>query len=156
MAIFMLIVGIAVTMFNYVSAQVRDNQEEDFMNTVASSSSEMLLRTEGSPRNWTQDGVRSIGLASNGLMNKSKVVGFVTMDYGESRSAMKIKPYEMLVTFRGINGSLLVMDGTVLAAGTEPPGSAQVSRSQRSGIIADGDVRTVAIMEVVLWREKTI
>ena len=152
MGIFLTVLGISLVIFNYVSLRIIDNQEEDFMHTVATATADVLINTEGSPRNWNETNVKSVGLESNGLLNRSKVIRMVGMDYDSLRNALRIKPYEILVTFNSINGSVLNLSGTELKTGNAPAGKSQIVTIQRSALIVNGSSRIIAVTNFVLWR----
>jgi len=151
-SIFLLVLGIALVMFNYVGFQVRNNQEEDFMHITAMATTNLLIKTEGSPANWSGGDVKSIGLVTDNLLNQTKVIEFVGMNYDTARSTLKIANYEMKVTFNDINDTLLNLDGTDLTIGTDPITESQVIKLQRTAIISDGNNRIPTVMEFVLWR----
>jgi len=152
MGIFLTVLGISLVIFNYVSLRIIDNQEEDFMHTVATATADVLINTEGSPRNWNETNVRSVGLESNGFLNRSKVIRMVGMDYDSLRNALRIKPYEMRITFNGINGSVLNLSGTELQIGTEPDVKSQIVKIQRSALITNSSSRIIAVVNFILWR----
>src|SRR3989344_8472611 len=105
MTIFLIVLGISMVMFNYVSIQVRNDQEENFMHIVAITTADLLIKTPGLPDDWNEINIKSLGLASNELLNQSKVVRLVNMNYDTAKSGMKINQYDVLITFNYINGT---------------------------------------------------
>jgi len=152
MAIFLLVLGISMVMFNYVAIQVRNNQEEDFMHIVSLTTADLLLKTEGYPKDWNESNVKSIGLATNDLLNESKVVRFVNMSYDTAKSGLKINQYDFLITFNDINGTALNLSGINMSIGIDPVVESQVVKIHRSTIIDNGTRRIPTIISIVLWR----
>jgi hypothetical protein len=151
--VFLLAIGLSVFMFNSSIKQIKNEQEEDFMHVTAVSVSELLIKTEGSPKNWNSSNVKSIGLASGDLLNQSKVIEFVNMSYDSVRNIMNIKQYGMKMTFNSINGSVLNISGTEMQIGSDPPNNSQVINIKRNTLITDGGERTIALMNFILWRQ---
>jgi len=152
MAIFLVILGISMMMFNYVSAQVRSNQEEDFMHIVAITTADLLIKTPGLPDDWNETNIKSLGLVSNELLNQSKVVRLVNMSYDTAKDGMKISQYEILVTFNDINGTVLNLSGMNMSFGIDPIIESQVVKIQRSTLIDNGTNRIPTVINLVLWR----
>jgi len=152
MTIFLIVLGISMVMFNYVSIQVRNDQEENFMHIVAITTADLLIKTEGSPPDWNENNVKSLGLASNDFLNQSKVVKFVNMSYENGRNAMKINQYDVLITFNYINGTVVNINGSNMTFGLDPVTESQVVKIQRSALISNGENRIPVVMTLVLWR----
>ncbi len=151
--LFFIVLGILVAIIDYVGTQTRSSQEEGFMYTVANAVSDLLLNTEGSPKDWNNSSARSVGLASGELLNQSKILQFVNMNYNTTKSTMKIKQYEIRVTFNRISGTAMNINGTELITGPEPAPRSHAVKLQRSRVMADeNNNKSIVIIDFILWK----
>lgn len=151
-SMFLLVMGMSIVAMNYIDGQLKSNQEEALMRTAAVTASEVLLKTEGSPREWNTTNVKSVGLLSGEFLNESKVIAFVSMDYSPARSTLGIRQYELYVNFTSINSSILNLRGRELSFGSDPIVSSQIIKVQRAALIDSNGTRKTAVINFVVWR----
>jgi len=93
--------------WNYISADVVQNQELKELQLKVMTLSDSLIRTPGIPVGWNESTVQVIGLAyDDNTLDEYKVNEFVNMSYSKARSLLGIVPYEFYFEVKDINGTL--------------------------------------------------
>lgn len=104
-AIFIAILVMVLPLWNYVETQVRSNEERMDMESSLMIVSDVLIKTQGLPENWSASNVRSIGLADEeGILNTTKVLNLINMSYDNVRDLLGIKNYELYISLKDIDG----------------------------------------------------
>ena len=104
-AVFIAILIMVLPLWGYVESQVKGNEERRDMESSLLIVSDVLTKTHGLPFDWNESNVRSIGLAGKeGVLNITKVLNLVGMDYDNAREILGINNYGLYISFRNIDG----------------------------------------------------
>ena len=146
---------VVITLFfvwNYTTYQNTEQMLFSEMENKAIITADTLIRTRGFPEDWNPSNVQLIGLAEEeNVLNQTKLISFVTMDYSEAKRILGVPSYEFFFQVAHLNGSQASAQGTDLVIGTDPTGVANttiVVPIERN-ILFD---HKVAKMRFMLWR----
>lgn len=148
--IFMLMVGIVVFAWNY---SIQNSSEQVNLNVLENDVlmiSDTLIRVPGMPADWNDSSVKVIGLADKeNVLNATKVVQFVDMDYSMTKSLLGIPNREFYFEIRYPNNTVMEIGGKSLTKGINPGGSSvkAVVPVERY-VILNGKIAKV---EFLLW-----
>jgi hypothetical protein len=148
--IFMLMVGIVVFAWNY---SIQNSSEQVNLNVLENEVlmiSDTLIRIPGMPAGWNESSVRVIGLADKeNVLNATKVVQFVDMEYNKTKSLLGIPNREFYFEIRYPNNTVMEIDGKSLTKGINPGGgSVKVIVPVERYVILNGKI---AKLEFLLW-----
>lgn len=118
------------------------------MESKALDMSDALIMTPGSPADWSLADVEVIGLSQEeGMLNASKVLSFIGMEYEQAKLKLGAGIYEFYFRLRDENNQTLQIDGMPAEAGSYPSDAELVVPAERY-VVVDG---TPATMEFMLW-----
>jgi hypothetical protein len=148
--IFTFVVGIVIFAWNYAIRNSADQVNLNILENDVLMISDTLIRVPGLPERWNESNVRVLGLAmEENVLNKTKVMQFVGMDYDKIKYLLGIMGYEFYFEIRYPNNTLMWMDGTALNKGTDPTGeNTTIIVPAERYVILDGKI---AKMELFLW-----
>ncbi len=125
-------------------AQVRLDEMQDRSIYV----SDLLVRSPGSPENWTAGSVTLVGLASSEkVLDEGKVYQFTQMDYDSAKSVMDIGQYEFYFSLEYTNSSVVMVNEIEAVAGTYPS-DAYVTVPIERHVLLDG---SIVRMKLYIW-----
>lgn len=115
-------------LWDNITEKINSAEQYKEMDTLATDITEQMLRTPGSPIDWNETNVYSIGLADEDrVLNESKLLAFVgmyntTVRYRDNQFFMNLGPYDFFINFTYLNGTQLVVNETTIATGLAPEG----------------------------------
>ena len=150
--IFFLILVVLFFVWEYTAYQNADQMIFNDMENRALNTVDTIIRVKGFPEYWSESDVEIIGLASEeNVLNESKIVMLVNMDYDEARRILGISGYNFFFQLLYLNGTQSYSNGTALMTGIDPTGlsnSTAVVPIERY-ILFD---HRVARLSFILWR----
>ena len=124
-----------------------NDMESRTLNTV-----DTMIRIKGFPEHWNETTVEVLGLASEeNILNETKIVMLVNMDYDDVRRIMGLYPYQFYFQVLNLNNTQAESGGTALVTGLDPTvytNSTAVVPVERY-ILFD---HAVAKLRFMLWR----
>lgn len=150
MVIFALMMGIVIFSWNYAIQNSTDQVNLNVLENDVMMISDTLIRVPGLPEDWDASSVRVIGLANEeNVLNKTKVIQFIGMDYNQTKSLLGIANHEFYFEIRHLNNSVMEISGTNATKGTNPiDQDTTVVVPVERYVMINGDI---AKMEFYLW-----
>lgn len=146
--IFSLILLSILFIWNYTNAEISERLEFKKMKTLALFISDILIRSTGIPENWEENNVKVIGLAENeNILNKTKVLRFINMDYNTSKRVLGIQLYDYYFKLEDLNKSIIYINQTPVIKGIYPDNVSLIIPIYRYGLLDDAIVK----MTFILW-----
>lgn len=103
--LFIFILILILPLWNYVETQVRSTEDRRDMESSLLIMSDVLTKTSGLPNNWNTTNVRSIGLSDKaGILNRTKVLNLINMDYDSVRNLLGVQTYQMYILLEDVEG----------------------------------------------------
>jgi hypothetical protein len=119
--IFFLILVVLFFVWEYAAFQNADQMIFNDMQDRAMTTVDTIIRVKGYPEDWNESSVEVLGLASDeNILNESKILMFVGMDYPEAQRLLGISDYNFYFQLIHLNGSQSYANGTALVAGIDP------------------------------------
>ncbi|RKZ16927.1 hypothetical protein DRQ17_04865 [bacterium] len=152
--IFISITLFAFFMFAYINQHTSEHNEIKDIQYLAVSLSDTLVRSRGLPEAWTPSNVNVIGFVTDcdtfcdNILNKTKVMNFISMDYETIRDLLTTKKYHFYFDLRYANNSLINVGGTPVQKGFYPSVTTVTVPVQRF-VLFDGKI---AKMNFIIWR----
>ncbi|MBI4021538.1 MAG: hypothetical protein HY369_04810 [Candidatus Aenigmarchaeota archaeon] len=156
LVIFVTTVVLLLFAFNLLLADAASQQRLTVMQDVGLEVTDGLLRSPGVPDGWTAGTVEVIGFARQvpvtnfsidvfeNILNDTKVIAFVGLDYDTSQQLMGISNYDYFFRMEHLNGTVMTLQGTGLTAGVEPTAAAKnVVDVDRYAVLGGSLVRMV-------------
>jgi len=150
--VFFMIVIVLFFVWEYI---VYQNTEQMIFNEMESKGMfivDTIIRTPGYPVNWDAGNVEILGLATDeNVLNESKLISFVSLDYDDSRRLMGVPSYNFFFQIVDLNGTQSQASGVDLVSGSDPVGmtnSTVVVPTERY-VLFD---HKVAKVRFILWR----
>lgn len=148
--IFALMIGIVIFAWNYAIRNSADQVNLNILENDVIMISDTLVRVPGMPEDWNESSVRVLGLAEEeNVLNKTKVLQFVNMDYNQIKILLGIANREFYFEMRYPNNTVMDIGGTSLNKGIDPVGqNSNVVVPVERYVILNGNI---AKMEFFLW-----
>lgn len=119
--IFVIMVAIVFFAWGYAVQNSTDQVDINVIENEVLTISDSLIRVAGIPADWNESTVRVIGLAEDeNVLNATKVVQFVSMDYGSVKTLLAIRQYEFYFEVSYLNDTVMEIGGKALTAGVHP------------------------------------
>ncbi len=123
LVIFSLIVGLLLFAWNHSIQGTASQVSLHTIENEAITISDTLIRVPGIPADWNASSVEVLGLAEEeNVLNDTKVLRFVGMDYNLSKRLLEIANMEFYFSVRYPNDTVMQLNGTSLVKGTDPLG----------------------------------
>ncbi len=150
--IFFLILMVLFFVWEYTSFQNTDQMVFNDMESKALNTVDTIIRVKGFPEDWNESSVEVIGLASEeNVLNESKILMFVNMDYGEVRRLLGVSGYNFFFQLLHLNDTQAYSNGTALVTGLDPTGLSNTTAVVPVDRYILFDHR-VAKLRFILWR----
>lgn len=148
--IFAFVVSIVVFAWNYSTQNSMDQVNFNILQNDVMMISDSLIRVSGLPEDWNDTNVQVIGLADEeNVLNSTKVLRFIGLDYGFTKSILGIGNYDFYFDIRYPNNTIMEISGTTLTKGIHPVGQdSRIVVPVERYVILDGNVGK---MEFFLW-----
>ncbi len=149
---FFMILTVLFFTWEYTSLQSNDHVMFNDMESSALTLADSMIRSRGFPRDWNGSNIQVLGLASEeNVLNETKMLMFVQMDYGDAKRILGIPAYEFYFRILHLNGTQAWANNTELLTGLDPTvfqNSTMVVPIERC-ILFD---HSVAKLSFMLWR----
>jgi hypothetical protein len=153
--VFFTALSIVLLAWNNIQRDFFSRENARFMEESAVNAAELLLRTSGSPDNWSLNDVRLVGLANESrILSKRKVLDFLELmdaenstvcsdgaNYECNRHLIGLGAYDFSINFTDVQGNALFINDTILYAGLAPNDSSNHLTVARAAIFQDDIVR---------------
>ncbi|MBI5061048.1 MAG: hypothetical protein HZB67_01940 [Candidatus Aenigmarchaeota archaeon] len=151
--IFLVVLVMIIPLWFYVDLQIRTSEESKEMEDRLVRTSDVLIKSPGSPENWNATNVLSIGFSSGDRqLNTTKIISFLDMNYQDSKKKLGIEGYEFYLYFNHLNGSLVTFGGKNFSYGMNYTQAAgEIHKIERIVILKDTGA-ALSVMNLVLWR----
>lgn len=148
--IFAFVVSIVVFAWNYSTQNSMDQVNFNILQNDVMMISDSLIRVSGLPEDWNDTNVQVIGLADEeNVLNSTKVLRFIGLDYGFTKSILGIGNYDFYFDIRYPNNTIMEISGTTLTKGIHPVGQdSRIVVPVERYVILNGNVGK---MEFFLW-----
>ena len=118
-AVFALVFTVIMFAWNYSTQKNAERTVFKDLQNTGLMVSDVLIRIPGSPPDWNESNVKSLGLAvRENVLNESKVKEFVLMDYSKAKALLGIVDKEFYFRMEYLNDSVMEYDGITLEKGT--------------------------------------
>lgn len=116
-------VGVIVS-WNTTVNQIEDVNARNAMERAALGASDLLVRHEGNPSNWTFTNVIVPGLSDGppNVLSESKAYELLFLDYTRAKELLGI-PYEFYIEINKTLGTAFVVNGNETVYGLRPSGA---------------------------------
>lgn len=112
--IFAFVSGMLIFAWNYATINSMDQVNLNIIENDVIMISDSLVRAKGVPLNWNKTNVNAIGLAEEeNVLNKTKLIQFLEMDYDLLKSVMGIGNYDFYFGLKYINGTVVEDYGVI-------------------------------------------
>jgi hypothetical protein len=119
--VFFMILTVLFFTWEYTTIQNEDQLIFNDMENNALTITDSMIRTRGFPEYWNDSNVQVLGLASEeNVLNETKILMFVQMDYDSSRRVLGIPAYEFYFQVLHLNDTQAQANGTDLVQGLDP------------------------------------
>lgn len=133
-AIFLIVISVILISFNRISGQSR---QEDLAADLESSSlfaTDVLMKTDGFPTNWTNTTVIVPGFLENGTISRRKVSNFTQLDHNKAKYMLGLSYFDFNMSVTYLNGSRVFNESGGSATSFE-----RLSVTDRVGVM-DGQI----------------
>ena len=119
--VFFMILIVLFFTWEYTTFQNTQQMVFNELENKALITTDTLIRTKGYPESWNDSNVLIIGLASEeNILNETKILTFVNMDYDTIRSILGIPSYNFHFQVLNLNDTQARAQGTDLVHGYDP------------------------------------
>jgi hypothetical protein len=119
--IFFMVLIVLFFAWEYSAVQNTDQIIFNDMESRALNTVDTIIRTGGFPEHWNETTVEVLGLASEeNILNETKIVMLVNMDYDDVRRIMGLHPYQFYFQVLNLNNTQAESGGTPLFTGLDP------------------------------------
>ena len=147
-SIFLLFLGVLLPLWSHMQGSMGEQNRQVFMENKIVIVSEILSKTEGSPKNWNKTNVKSIGLLTGENLNKTKVDTLMRINYSKSKEILGLNGFDFYLNITDYKNNNFKVNGNNMVYGKFPNNSEYISRIQRLMTYNE----TVAVLELILWR----
>ena len=121
--VFFMIMAVLFFVWEYTAIQNEDQMIFNDMENNALTLADNMIRTRGFPEYWNESNVHVLGLASEeNVLNETKILMFVQMDYDHSKRILGIPAYEFYFQVLHLNNTQARANNTDLVQGLDPLG----------------------------------
>ncbi len=157
LVLFMVVLVMVLPLWDDIRFQTLSDSEQRFLQTRALSVSDILLRSPGSPGDWNESNVLSIGLANEEhVLNISKVhslFNLLNSDYDRAKSLLGIPAYQLNISLTDATHSPLVLSGNRTEFGTDSSSARDVFIVTRIALLQlNATTRQMVNLNVIVWR----
>ncbi len=143
--IFSVLVIITMMYWNNYNSKLEKSAEFNIINTEAFQISNALIKSKGSPEDWSQDNVKVIGLAeSDRVLSEDKINLFVSMPINKTKEIFQMHNFNFLFILRKFN------EDVILSYGYNKSSPLRSISVRRYVTYNNGD----AIAEFNMWEER--
>lgn len=157
LTIFLIVLSLALPLWDQVRAQTLATVEQREMQARALQVSDILLQSAGSPSDWNEATVQSIGLADEPhVLNASKVGAFFNLlngRYDAAKSLLGIPAYELNFSVLDNTRSPFALEGNLTSFGRPASGILNVFVVTRMAVLQlNATIRKMVDLQVVVYR----
>ncbi|MFH1750780.1 MAG: hypothetical protein ABH863_03820 [Candidatus Micrarchaeota archaeon] len=158
LAVFLVAFLIISPMWGSVNYQVQNQEMSRDMQATALSATEILLRTKGSPQDWDNNSVKSIGLVESEerilSANKSRYFFlYMATNYSDAKFRLGAGAYDLGSQVTDRNGDVIFYDGVNFTSGAIPDDAREIANVQRLAILKYNDTSQEFVnLRVIVWR----
>lgn len=147
--IFFLVVSVTIFAWNYTINKNTEQVNFNEMENKALMISDIIIRSQGQPPDWDTGNVQTIGLASEeNVINQTKTLQFITMDYNIIRQLWGIRSYNFYLEMQYINGTTIQTNGNNITKGTYPINTSRFVVPVERYVLYNGKVSKLSF---ILW-----
>lgn len=144
--IFIFVLFTMIPVFGYVNSQIEASENIRYMQSYSLRLSDSLMG-EGSPRDWNESSVKSLGLSSDNALNSTKILAMLEMNYTKVRDIISINNYRFYFSVSDADGSVVNLGGRNLSYGEEIASPENVVKIQRITILN----HSIVLMNIFVW-----
>ncbi|MFA6035420.1 MAG: hypothetical protein WC759_00490, partial [Candidatus Micrarchaeia archaeon] len=105
--IFGIVLVLLVPIWSTLTAQIREAEVRKDLQIATSAIADLLMRSPGSPANWSVDDVMSIGLANSAHeLNTTKLLRLRDIPYEDAKTVLGLDAYNFSINVSERNGML--------------------------------------------------
>ena len=144
LSIFLIAGAIVVVALYEFNNDADEKNKFNNMYITAVKASDILVKSEGLPKDWNSSNLTVIGLAeSDRVISPSKVNRMINLSYNVTRRNLGLYPYEFYIALKNITGSKIIEYGNNF---TDEAGAIRVISSRR--VVYNGEA---AIFDLQVW-----
>jgi len=148
---------IVLYLWNSNLTEINATEKQQDMNDLGVQATEQLIRTPGSPRNWTLQNYTVLGLANESrVLQQDKIKSFVVImsvndsslcpgetNYDCNRHLMGLGRYDFAFNMTYLNGTSIKMNNTLFSTGRLPANDTRRITVVRTALLEDNMVRII-------------
>ncbi|MCG2724045.1 hypothetical protein L6303_04835 [archaeon] len=149
-----MIVFASIELWNSASVKYSIGDSHELMQKKAISITDALIKTGGSPNNWTNETVKLIGISEKTVqvLNRKKLAEMKNISYIDLRSIWGISDYEVYLVFKNSTGNAITLDGELLEYGLKQSNQKNLIPFKRLVLINDSGNLISSVMILIIWR----
>jgi len=158
LSIFIVAILLISPMWQSMNTQAENLERSRDMQATAASATDILLRTTGSPPQWNNTYVKSIGLIDSDERvldaNKSRYLFlYIESNYSDAKWRLGAGAYEMGAEIANKSGSPINYRGVTFTNNTISPDAREVAIAQRVAILKYNDTSMEFVnLKITIWR----
>ena len=152
--IFIILLAASIELWDMTSSKYPAQGLNDFMQKQAFSITDALIKTEGYPKNWTNETVKLIGVSeeTSHVLNKSRLLDMKNINYPAMKNIWGLSGYNAYLNFTNSSGSTISLDGVLLEYGQPPSNQKDLMPMKRLVLINDSGNLIRSTMTFIIWR----
>ena len=149
MVIFITALILVLSLWSYANSQTNEQLRQEKLQDLILTVSDVLVRSEGSPENWTKDDVKIIGLASREkVLDPDKISEFMQIPYDTARQLLGTGSFNFHFQLSHANETVMKLGGNDIAIGLSPANTSIVAPVERY-VLFNGEIVKA---RMVLWQ----
>lgn len=146
--IFVSVLILILFYWSYASTETVTQIQLEQIEDRALTASDLLIRSQGVPSNWTTSTVLSIGLAGEEkILNRTKLLAFEQLNYNTSKVVLGVGSYDFFFQLLHANGTVVSINGTAMTVGLSPTNASIIVPVERH-VLYEGEIVTTQFQ---LW-----
>lgn len=152
--LFIIILLASIELWNIVAAKYSGNGPNELMQKKAYSITDALIKTEGFPKNWTNETVKIIGISEETpqIIDRTKLSSMRYISYPNMKLLWGISDYNSYIAFMNSTGDTMALDGILLEYGQKPVNQKDLVPLKRLVLINDSGTLKRSVMTFIIWR----
>ena len=152
--LFIIILFAAIELWNIVAAKYSNSSPNELMQKKAFSITDTLIKTEGFPKDWTNETVKIIGMSDETpqIIDRVKLSSMDNISYSSMKGLWGISDYDAYIAFMNSTGDIMIIDGVLLEYGQRPLNQKDLVPLKRLVLINDSGTLKKSVMTFIIWR----
>lgn len=152
--LFLIILFASIELWNIVAAKYSNSGSNEIMQKKAFSITDTLIKTEGFPKNWTNETVKIIGISEETpqVIDSVKLSGMKNISYSDMKMLWGVSDYEVYIEFMNSSGAAINLSGILLEYGQKPINQKDLVPLKRLVLINDSGTLKRSVITFIIWR----